>query len=84
MFGSQVRVTVSALSSPYLSMLRDCKCQVSGVCLSVSQLPWTRKRKHTRVARIFRITRSGSRAARYGFFFLFLLRSVLLEETLTN
>ena len=34
-------VTVSALSSPYLSMLRDCKCLVRcqvSVCLS--QVPW--------------------------------------------
>ena len=34
-------VTVSALSSPYLSMLRDCKCLVRcqvSVCLS--QFPW--------------------------------------------
>jgi hypothetical protein len=46
-------VTVSALSSQYLLMLRDYKClvrcQVSRVCLvCLSQLPWTRERKHTR------------------------------------
>ena len=37
MFGSQVRVTVSALSSPFLSMLRNCKCLVRcqvSACLS--------------------------------------------------
>ena len=39
-------------------------CQVSSVCLS--QFPWTSKRWHTRVARIFRITPSdqASRSVR--------------------
>ena len=39
-------------------------CQVSSVCLS--QFPWTSKRWHTRVSRIFRITPSdqASRSVR--------------------
>ena len=60
-------VTVSALSSPYLSMLRDCKCLVRcqvSVCLS--QFPWL-KSGGTRARLLeFRITPSdqASRSVR--------------------
>ena len=71
MTGGGVRITgevaVSALSSPYLSMLRDCKCLVRcqvSVCLS--QFPWFRKRWHTRVCRNSGSPRQIKQAARQG------------------
>ena len=43
-------VTVSALFSPHLWMLRDCKCLVRcQVSVCPSQIPSSRKRCHTRV-----------------------------------
>ena len=58
-------VTVSALYSPHLWMLRDCKClvrcQVSGC---PSQFPSSRKRCHTRVCRNSGSTRQIKQAAR--------------------
>ena len=69
-------VAVSALSSPYLSMLRDCKClvrcQVSDckclvrcqVSVCLSQFPWFRKRWHTRVGRNSGSPRQIKQAAR--------------------
>ena len=52
-------VTVSALSSPYLSMLRDCKCLVRcqvSVCLS--QVPWLKSGGTRARLSEFRITPS--------------------------